>query len=96
MTYPRCQNPSEACPRDRRWSRSRGGWLWVCGCGRAFPEHTPGVAAATPLRGDIDARIQCPVCGSGMVPVRGTRNGDFWSCSRYPACTGKRQAEGKK
>ncbi len=35
--------------------------------------------------GDGEAR-RCPVCGEGVVGVRGGRNGFFLGCSRYPEC----------
>lgn len=87
-----CEAPRPDCPRERRWSSRRGGWLWVCACGRAYPENTDGTPSSVPLRGDPDPTVTCPLCGAPMVPVCGSRNGDFWSCSRYPRCKGKRQA----
>lgn len=92
-----CTTPSHDCPRERRWSAKRGGWLWVCACKRAFPEDVPGVPGSIPLRGDEDPSVLCPLCSSPMVPVRGTRNGDFWSCSRYPKyCKGTRPIQSQE
>lgn len=89
----RCSSPSPDCDRERRWNAKRGGWLWHCAkCERVFPDNTDGSPSSIPLRGDPDPSVLCPLCSSPMVPVRGTRNGDFWSCSRHPRCKGKRQA----
>jgi len=86
----RCASPGGDCDRERRWNAKRGGWLWHCPCGRVFPE-TDGTPSSVPLRGDPDPYAAlCPLCSSPMVHVRGTRNGDFWSCSRYPKCKGTR------
>lgn len=97
MTAERCAVPGPNCPRERRWSAKRGGWLWMCAqCKRAFPEDADGTPSATPLRGDPDPSIQCPLCESPMAPVRGTRNGDFWSCAQYPKCKGTRPLQSKE
>lgn len=91
MSHPSCQSPSESCHRTRRWSARLSRWLWACDCGRAFGETADGVPSSIPLRGDIDPGVPCPKCGAPMALVTGSRNGDFWSCSRYPACRRTRQ-----
>ncbi len=40
-------------------------------------------------RATADASVTCPKCGSPMVKRQGPR-GEFWGCSRYPACRGTR------
>lgn len=91
MTHPRCENPSNSCPRARRWSSRLGRWIYQCDCQRAFPETSGGAPDALPLRGDPDRAVTCPLCQAPMCRVHGTRNGDFWSCSKHPKCDGKRQ-----
>lgn len=93
-----CATQSHDCPRERRWSAKRGGWLWLCECGRAFPEDVPGVPGATPLRGEPNPSIRCPLCQSpkGMVLVQGGRNGPFHSCDRYPKCKGTRPIQSQE
>ena len=36
-----------------------------------------------------DPSVLCPMCNSPMVRRKGSR-GEFWGCSRYPACKGTR------
>ncbi|KKQ35490.1 MAG: topoisomerase protein [Candidatus Nomurabacteria bacterium GW2011_GWB1_37_5] len=45
--------------------------------------------------GDAPENIKCPKCGSKMVIKLG-RGGKFYSCSRYPECTGALTLEGKE
>jgi len=45
--------------------------------------------------GEAPADILCPKCGSKMI-VKLSRNGKFYSCSRYPDCDGARTMEGKE
>jgi DNA topoisomerase-1 len=45
--------------------------------------------------GDAPADISCPICQSKMV-IKLARNGTFYSCSRYPECTGALTLEGKQ
>ncbi|WP_366799472.1 topoisomerase DNA-binding C4 zinc finger domain-containing protein [Thiobacillus sp.] len=40
----------------------------------------------------MDPKIVCPECRAPMALVCGSRNGDFYSCSRYPVCRGTRPA----
>lgn len=89
MSYPRCESPSDSCPRARRWSFKLHTWLWVCECGKAYRENADGTPSSTPLRSDPDPSVGCPICGAPMALVTG-RKGDFWSCARYPACKGTR------
>lgn len=93
MSQPRCENVSDSCPRARRWSARLGRWMWMCECGRAFPENSDGTPSSIPLRSDPDPTVGCPVCGAPMAKVIGSRNGDFWSCARWPACKGTRPSE---
>lgn len=93
MTTPKCEVPSNSCPCARRWSIRLKRWLWICDCSRAFPEESDGTPSATPLRGDVNPEIGCPKCGAPMALITGSRNGDFWSCSKFPTCTGTRQPE---
>ncbi len=88
MSHPRCEKYSEACPRTRRWSARLSRWLWICECDRAFGENSDGSILELPLRGEADPGVLCPKCQASMVLVSGSRNGDFFSCSRYPACRG--------
>lgn len=90
MIHPRCETPAASCPRTRRWSARLSRWLWVCECDRAFSEKTDGSISELPLRGEADSQVSCPKCQSPMVLVSGSRNGDFYSCSRYPSCRGTR------
>jgi DNA topoisomerase-1 len=39
--------------------------------------------------------MKCPVCGSAMIIKLG-RGGKFYSCERFPDCTGARTLEGKE
>lgn len=92
MSQPRCESPSDSCPRARRWSARLGRFLWVCECGKAFPENSDGAPSDAPLRGDPDpAAPGCPTCGALMVRVSGSRYRDFYSCSRFKeGCKGTR------
>ncbi len=42
---------------------------------------------------DVDSKIKCPVCGSGMVVKLG-RSGKFMSCEKFPDCKGMRNIDG--
>jgi DNA topoisomerase-1 len=44
--------------------------------------------------GAAPAEMRCPVCGSDMIIKLG-RSGKFYSCSRFPDCTGALTLEGK-
>jgi len=44
--------------------------------------------------GDAPAGIKCPDCGSPMI-IKLSRGGKFYSCSRYPDCSGAMTIEGK-
>ena len=67
----------------------------------AFPKqaHTRPLAAqphkkrvsrrGTSPRQRPNPAVTCPKCGSPMVKRRGQR-GEFWGCSKYPACNGTR------
>lgn len=88
-----CEKPGPQCQRERRWSRNLSRYIWVCPAGRAFLENSNGKPSDTPLRSDPSPLVLCPLCEASMSLVRGTRNGDFWSCSRYPLCRGTRQAK---
>lgn len=45
----------------------------------------------------IDENVRCPECGEGMIPRPDGKFGPFYSCSKYPACKGKRKMPfGKK
>jgi DNA topoisomerase-1 len=44
--------------------------------------------------GDAPADMLCPECGSAMV-IKLSRMGKFYSCSRFPDCTGARTLEGE-
>jgi DNA topoisomerase-1 len=37
-----------------------------------------------------DPSVVCPVCGAPMVKRKGPR-GEFWGCSKFPACRGSRK-----
>ena len=45
--------------------------------------------------GDAPKDIKCPVCNSPMIIKLG-RGGKFYSCERFPDCTGARTLEGKE
>lgn len=45
--------------------------------------------------GKAPEEIKCPVCGSGMLVKLG-KGGKFYSCERYPDCTGALTIEGKE
>jgi hypothetical protein len=93
MRRSRCDSPTDSCSRSRRWSARLSRWIWVCECGRAFTENSDGSISGLPLRGDVDPRVTCPDCRAPMVLVCGSRNGNFYSCSRYPACRGTRPVD---
>jgi len=44
--------------------------------------------------GDAPKEMRCPVCGGDMIIKLG-RTGKFYSCSRFPECTGALTLEGK-
>lgn len=44
--------------------------------------------------GEAPKEMRCPVCGSDMIIKLG-RTGKFYSCSRFPECTGALTLEGK-
>lgn len=52
------------------------------------------LAKATNM-GEAPDDIKCPKCGSSMI-VKLARNGKFYSCSKYPECSGARTLEGKE
>lgn len=93
MKHSCCDTPADFCPRIRRWSSRLGRWIWICECGKAFFENSDGSPFALPLRGDPNPNIACPECQAPMALVCGSRNGDFYSCSRYPSCRGTRPAD---
>ena len=45
--------------------------------------------------GDAPANIRCPECGGAMI-IKLSRGGKFYSCARFPDCTGALTLEGKK
>jgi len=45
--------------------------------------------------GEAPKDIVCPTCGSSMV-IKLSRNGKFYSCSRFPECIGARTLEGRE
>jgi DNA topoisomerase-1 len=45
--------------------------------------------------GDAPAEIKCPVCGGPMIIKLG-KSGKFYSCAKFPDCTGARTMEGKE
>ncbi len=52
------------------------------------------LAKATDL-GPAPDDIKCPKCGSAMI-VKLSRNGKFYSCSKYPDCVGARKLDGEE
>ena len=52
------------------------------------------LAKATNL-GEAPADIKCPICGADMI-VKLSRNGKFYSCSKYPDCAGARKLDGSE
>ena len=50
------------------------------------------LAKATNL-GEAPADILCPICKSSMI-IKLSRNGKFYSCSKYPECAGARKLDG--
>ena len=42
---------------------------------------------------DGEALEPCPECGCGVLQLRSGRYGDFYGCSRFPACTFKRKVD---
>ena len=51
------------------------------------------LAKATNM-GEAPEDMLCPLCGSNMI-VKLARGGKFYSCSRYPECSGARTIEGE-
>lgn len=45
--------------------------------------------------GKAPADLKCPTCGASMIIKLG-RTGKFYSCERFPECTGARTLEGKE
>ena len=43
--------------------------------------------------GEAPENIKCPKCGSKMI-IKLSKNGKFYSCSRYPDCTGALKLDG--
>ena len=43
--------------------------------------------------GDAPEDLKCPKCGSNMI-IKLARTGKFYSCARYPECTGARKIDG--
>lgn len=50
------------------------------------------LAKATNL-GDAPSNMKCPKCDASMI-VKLSRNGKFYSCSKYPDCEGARKLDG--
>ncbi len=38
--------------------------------------------------------MKCPICGGAMI-IKLSKNGNFYSCAKFPDCTGARTLEGK-
>ncbi|MBP6942495.1 MAG: type I DNA topoisomerase [Candidatus Buchananbacteria bacterium] len=45
--------------------------------------------------GDAPADTKCPVCGGSMI-IKLAKNGKFYSCAKFPECTGALTLEGKE
>lgn len=45
--------------------------------------------------GEAPKDTKCPLCGSSMI-IKLAKNGKFYSCSRFPDCSGALTLEGKK
>jgi len=45
--------------------------------------------------GAAPADLKCPVCGSGMI-IKLSKGGKFYSCERFPECSGARTLEGRE
>lgn len=45
--------------------------------------------------GDAPAGTRCPVCGGPMI-IKLAKNGKFYSCAKFPDCTGALTMEGKE
>lgn len=45
--------------------------------------------------GDAPANMKCPVCGGAMI-IKLSRSGKFYSCAKFPDCTGALTLEGKE
>jgi len=44
--------------------------------------------------GDAPADMKCPVCGGSMI-IKLAKNGKFYSCAKFPDCTGALTLEGR-
>lgn len=42
--------------------------------------------AAAGISFPLQGEHPCPQCGQGVLQLKKGKNGDFWGCSRYPAC----------
>lgn len=45
--------------------------------------------------GDAPEDLKCPKCGGNMI-IKLARTGKFYSCARYPECTGARKIDGSE
>lgn len=45
--------------------------------------------------GEAPAEMKCPVCGGPMI-IKLAKNGKFYSCAKFPDCTGALTLEGKE
>ena len=61
-------------------------------------ERQPAAVSGRTSDRIVAASTLCPICSSGMVSKRARRGPNagkmFWSCRRYPGCTGTRPAVG--
>lgn len=69
------------------FSKKKDKHYWVCEsatCGKFFSDNA-GAPVPAPTRSEPDPNTACPACGAPMRKISG-KNGDFYSCSKYPDC----------
>jgi ssDNA-binding Zn-finger/Zn-ribbon topoisomerase 1 len=86
-TCPKCQARGQL---KRVYSRRREKWYWVCQtaeseCGAWYPDDG-GRPKLPPRKSPPSADMPCPTCAAPMQRVQASTY-DFYSCSKYPACT---------
>lgn len=75
----------------RIFSKKKQKHYWVCQngtdkCGAFYSDADGAPVLKHVTRGEPQVDVPCPDCQSPMRLISGGKNGDFYSCSRYPEC----------
>ena len=86
------------CPKcgtdlKRIFSKKKQKFFWMCmgateTCGAFYPDADGKPVLRCIKKGEPEADMPCPSCGSPMRKIVSGGSGDFYSCSKYPKCKG--------